>query len=272
MDEFSVIVVAGGTGSRLGAAVPKAFVSLADEPLVLHSVRAFEGIDGISRLIVVLPPDSMSILFGTSEPVAISPRGKQDHAFALALKEHGVTHVVAGGERRQDSVWNGLRAAGDADWVLVHDAARPLLPRLDILRVMNRARETGAAILARPLRDTLKRVDQDGWIESTVDRDNLWCAQTPQAFRRRDLLAACEQHNAQNVTDDAALAALAGIPCAIVEGSPRNLKITTVEDLALAELLLRSDSDRHPTGTLFRALGKGDTLVDLKPVPAPRQS
>jgi len=144
---------------------------------------------------------------------------------------------VRGGERRRDSVRAGLDALADCDYVVVHDGARPLVTKALIDAALAGARETGAALCAVPVSDTVKRTDDAGLVRSTVSRAGLWLAQTPQAFRTELLLRA---HEATEIdaTDDAALVELLGEPVRVVMGSPRNLKVTTPADLRLAEALL----------------------------------
>jgi 2-C-methyl-D-erythritol 4-phosphate cytidylyltransferase len=152
--------------------------------------------------------------------------------------------VCEGGARRQDSVRLGLEALGDADWVLVHDAARPCADAGLLSRVMEAARETGAAAAAVPVTDTIKVVDSGGTVVETPDRERLWAFQTPQVFRR-DLLLRAHALNGATATDDSALVERLGHPVRVSPGSPSNLKVTTPADLILAEAILRG---RNPRG------------------------
>ena len=251
-----MIIVAGGSGSRMKAARKKAFLEIAGTPLLEHTVRAFAGIEGIARTIIVLPAEELRQLTGSDEAsVDLTDLQADARPFAHRLRELGVARLVVGGARRQDSVLNGLWATEeDHEFVLVHDGARPLVQADDVRALMRKTRETGAAILAAPVLDTLKRATEDGMIGETIERRGLWRAQTPQAFRRAVLREAFSKHNAQDATDDAALCARVGQACAIVEGSALNFKITTPEDLELAELLLarpeglKSDESTGPEG------------------------
>lgn len=242
MPDFSLIIVAGGAGTRMGAATPKAFLDLAGQAIVLRAVRAFAGVPGIAEIIVVVPRDEVSRLTGqdaANVPALEIVAGGARESLAKRLLKAGVTRFVAGGKRRQDSVLNGLRAASEGcEYVLVHDAARPFVSRENIEALMARTREVGAAILALPVKDTLKRVDAAGRITATVDRAMLWAAQTPQGFRRVRLIKAYEQFGKQDVTDDAALLERTGDPCAVVQGDAANFKITTPDDLALADRMI----------------------------------
>jgi 2-C-methyl-D-erythritol 4-phosphate cytidylyltransferase len=145
--------------------------------------------------------------------------------------------VVLGGERRQDSVRAGLNVVNDVEYVLIHDGARPLVNEIMIEAALQGAVETGAAICAIPVSDTIKRAGEDNLVAGTVDRRSLRQAQTPQAFRRDLLLRAHEQDSA-DATDDAALIERLGEPVRLVAGSARNIKVTTPDDLHIAEALL----------------------------------
>lgn len=229
-----LVVVAAGTGQRLGAPVHKALVELDGRPLVEHTLRRLLGRPDLSPVVLVGHADDR-------------PRLER----LLATLPRPVT-LVDGGARRQDSVRAGLEALGDPapDLVLVHDGARPFVPleRLDDL--VAAARRTGAALLASPVSDTLKEVpDPDGRVRRTVPRAHLWAAQTPQAFDRARLLELLERADAEGttVTDEAGLCEAAGLAVTVVEGSRRNLKVTTPEDLELARALLRLSSADDPS-------------------------
>ncbi len=217
----AVIIAAGGRGTRFGGALPKQWLTLAGKTMLEHSVAAFEGHREVSELVVVVP----------EEAGAFAP--------ASGLKP---VRVVVGGARRQDSVANGFAAvSAAADIVLVHDAARPLVSADVISRTIAAAAESGAAIAAVPVHDTVKQaVDREGvpFIARTLPRETLHLAQTPQGFRREVLAAAIAQGGAADVTDEAGWAERAGYPVRLVLGDPDNLKITTARDLARAEAVL----------------------------------
>ncbi|HEY3383437.1 MAG TPA: 2-C-methyl-D-erythritol 4-phosphate cytidylyltransferase [Vicinamibacterales bacterium] len=220
----SAIIAAGGRGRRLGADVPKQLLSIGGRPMLEWSVRAFLGCGCVDEVVVVVPPD-----------VAEDPPSY--------LRGVGVK-VVAGGLRRQDSVANGFEATSPAsDVVVIHDAARPFVDARMIARSIDAARESGAAIAAVAARDTVKwspagTGDDRRVIERTLPRESVFLAQTPQAFRREVLRDAVALGRQVDATDEAALAERAGHPVRLIEGSPRNIKVTTREDLAIAEALL----------------------------------
>jgi 2-C-methyl-D-erythritol 4-phosphate cytidylyltransferase/2-C-methyl-D-erythritol 2,4-cyclodiphosphate synthase len=222
----ATIVVAAGAGNRLGAGGPKAFVHLAGRPMFLHSLERLSALPGLVEQVLVVPP------------------GRVEEArtrWTADLERYRVSHVVEGGARRQDSAAAGFRATSSAvEIVLVHDAARPLVRTEDAARVAEAAGREGAALLAIPLSDTLKREGAAGRAAGTVERDGLWRAQTPQGFRREvyaAALARAEKDGAE-ATDDAALVERTGVAAVLVPGHPSNLKVTTGDDLRAAEAAL----------------------------------
>jgi 2-C-methyl-D-erythritol 4-phosphate cytidylyltransferase len=210
-----LLVVAAGSGSRLGRAEPKALVSLAGRSLLARTLEAFAPAS-FERTVVTAPPDRVA-------------------DFSRLIGAQGI--VVAGGETRSGSVRLGFEAlaAADGDVVAVHDAARPFLTAEEIGAVVRAAWETGAAIAAVPVVDTIKKV-ASGRILRTVDREGLFAAATPQAFRA-DLLRRALA-SGRDATDEAALCEDLGIPVAVVPVSRFSFKITTPEDLELAEAIL----------------------------------
>lgn len=226
----AAIIPAAGSGSRMHLDHPKQFHLLAGAPMLIHTVRAFLLNPHIGRCVVVVPAhwlDATNALFAQ---------------YGLDRTSLAVT---AGGRRRQDSVQAGLRLLDDAtDIVLVHDGARPLISQDLIDRCCLAARKHGAAIAAVPVKDTLKKATADHRVAATVDRRELWQAQTPQAVERLLLEKAYRQSDGGDVTDEAALLEQAGIPVYLVEGSETNIKITRPEDLLLAEKIM--DSTHSP--------------------------
>jgi 2-C-methyl-D-erythritol 4-phosphate cytidylyltransferase len=213
---FTLIIAAAGEGRRLGEHTSKAFVDLGGAPMLVRTLERFDGISRITETVVAVRPGDM----------------ERAHA---CLAGRGVT-VVEGGGRRQDSVRAALSAAA-AEYVAVHDAARPFVTRDLIEQVFDEAVESGAAIAATPVTDTIKQIDT-GRIVRTVPREDLWAAQTPQAFVADVLRRAFEDGGGDpDVTDDAQLLEVLGAPVSIVPAGPENFKITTPEDLARARAL-----------------------------------
>lgn len=265
--DFALIIVAGGSGSRLAQPQKKAFVELAGAPLLEHTLRAFRGLPGLAETVIVMPGEELQAHTGHDTRAETAKLPKHATDFARTLGGLGATRFVVGGRRRQDSVLNGLWATGELPFVMIHDAARPFVTQDELLRLMAATRRHGAAILAHPVRDTLKRVT-DGTIVETVNRSELWAAQTPQAFRRDTLIHALQKHNRVDLTDDAAAVALDGISCQVVPGSAGNFKLTTPEDIELAEALLAlraaMSGDVRPASAVFRKIGS-QTIFDVQP-------
>ena len=227
MDEWvAAVVPAGGSGTRMGNETPKQFLQLGDVPLLIHALRVFESSRTITEIVVVVPENAVTYCQKELLP-----------QFALSK----VSTVIAGGARRQDSVWSGLQAVDErTKLVVVHDAVRPFVSEAMVERVIETAKTRGAAIAAVPLHDTVKRVAPDGMIETTLDRQQLWSAQTPQAFKIELLREAHQSSQESDVeaTDDAFLVERIGHRVAIVNGSPDNIKVTRPEDLVMGEAIL----------------------------------
>ena len=222
MKRVSVIIPAAGTAQRFGAGRNKIFEPIEGEALFLRSIRLFAGRPDVCQIVLV---------------VADEDRPAVEAEYGAALGEMDVA-LAAGGTDRTGSVRNGLSAvADDADLICVHDAARPCVRPERIDAVFAAADEHGAAILAWPIHGTIKRAT-DHVIVETVDRDELWQAQTPQVFRRDWLIDALA--SGASATDEAALVEQSGRPVRLVEGDPRNIKITTPADLELARAVVRS--------------------------------
>jgi 2-C-methyl-D-erythritol 4-phosphate cytidylyltransferase len=219
--DVGVILVAAGRGVRVGGELPKQYLPIAGHPVLLHALRPFAAHPEVACVVLVLP----------AADVASPPEWIRN------LLGGSVT-VVAGGASRAESVRAGLAALpAECSVVLVHDGARPFPPRAAIDGGIRAARAGHAALPALPVAETLKRADDFGRVLGTVPREGLWRAQTPQAFPRLLLERAHAAEMAADLvpTDDAMLAELLGAVVEILPGSARNLKITTPEDLALAE-------------------------------------
>jgi 2-C-methyl-D-erythritol 4-phosphate cytidylyltransferase len=231
--ELAAIIVAAGKSQRMGG-VDKQLRTIGGVPVLVRTVQAFEASTDVGAIVLVLNPDNMA-------------------AAAALGAQYGWTRVrsmVAGGERRQDSVAAGLAAINEMsrhgeiyNWIAVHDGARPLVTPELISRGLEAAREVGAAIAAVRAAETIKMVDGSGTITDTPERANLWIAQTPQIFRT-DLLVAAYQSLAESgvdaeATDCARLVEMIGRPVKVFEGDRTNIKITTPQDLLMAEALVR---------------------------------
>ena len=227
----AAIIPAAGIGSRMKLNQPKQFYPLAGIPILIHTLRPFLNSDHIRQVVVVAAADMIS---GVQTLLA-------DH---FSRKQREKIWVVEGGKRRQDSVRAGLEAIDPAmDIVLVHDGARPLVSETIIQNCCKAILQDGAAIVAVPAKDTLKKSDGSSKVVATLDRRNVFHAQTPQGARYSLLQKAFALLGDHEVTDESALLELAGIPVTIVEGAENNLKITRPEDLLLAEKIMDT-SDR----------------------------
>ncbi|MYC26548.1 MAG: 2-C-methyl-D-erythritol 4-phosphate cytidylyltransferase [Nitrospira sp. SB0662_bin_26] len=228
MDEWvAAVVPAGGYGTRMESETPKQFLQLGGVPLLIHALRVLESSRTISEIVLVVPRDAVTYCQKELLP-----------QFAFSK----ISAVTAGGARRQDSVWNGLQTVDErTKIVVVHDAVRPFVTGAMVEEVVGGGKTHGAAIVAIPLHDTVKQVAPDGMIETTLDRQRLWSAQTPQAF---DVELLREAHRSSQkagveATDDAFLVERIGRRVSIVNGSPDNIKITRPEDLVMGEAILR---------------------------------
>ena len=223
------IIVAGGSGTRFGAQLPKQFLELGGKPILMRTIEAFgENRDGSFDVIVTLPADQMDLWRTMCER----------HGFVVPHR------VVAGGETRWHSVKNALDSIGDltdVDVIAVHDGVRPLATAELIHRVLEAARRDGAAIPVVPLNDSVRQLAGDG-ASHALDRASLRAVQTPQAFDARLLMEAYRQPFDPTFTDDASVVERYGHSVTLVEGDPQNLKITRPMDLALAEYLLNTDA------------------------------
>ena len=227
------IVLAAGRGRRMGGGLPKQFMSLAGRPLLFHALKAFELADSVDRVVLVAPADRVD-------------RCREDvRAWCMGK----VASVVAGGERRQDSVAEGLGAVpANASVIAVHDGARPLIQPEQIDAVVGLAREKGSAALGTPVTDTVKEIE-GGRVLRTLDRSRTWRIQTPQAFRAPILREAHGEAARRGClgTDDASLVEQLNVPVHVAPGREDNLKITAPEDLAMAESILRSRAGSAPS-------------------------
>lgn len=219
--KYFAIIPAAGFGSRMSNDVPKQYLLLNGKTILSHTLSIFTTSDLFEKIVLVLSSDDVQ---------------------KNMIKDYPKITIANGGERRIDSVRNGLRAleniASEDDWIVVHDAARPLLPQKDLENLIAALEhEPVGAILGTPVRDTLKKCNQGGAILHTVNREGLWCAQTPQAFRYHILKKALQEKKIA-FTDEASAIEHLGLTVKIVPGSAVNIKITYAEDLLWAEYYL----------------------------------
>jgi len=218
-DKLSVVIPAGGQGLRMGAKVPKQFIELKGRPIIHHTIAVFEALDWVDEIILCVPEAEVSHV-------------QNEMANRAKVK------VVVGGEERQDSVYNGLKAIGKSSgFVAVHDGVRPFITEEIIKTVYEAAKKFGAAVAAIPVNDTLKRADNEGLLQENIERENLWRMQTPQIFKTELLLEAMEKAQIESFygTDEGSLIQFIGKPVKFILGSEFNIKITRPEDLILGE-------------------------------------
>ncbi len=220
------VVPAAGLGTRMGGATRKQYQTLGGLPILAFSLQVLQRTESIREIILSVPEQDC------------------DYCWNDIVKPFGlskVSEIVAGGARRQDSVRNGLMAITDPpELVLVHDGVRPFLQNDFVEQSISCAEGTGAAVVALPMHDTLKRVDAQRVIQETLNREGLWQIQTPQVFRYNWLLKGHQRAQEEHweVTDDAALIERMGYPVSVVEGSCFNIKITRPDDLIFGEAIL----------------------------------
>ena len=226
------IVLAGGKGSRMQSDVPKQYMELLGKPLLYYALKAFEDSD-------------------TEQVVLVTAEGDEEYCRKELVERFGFTKVVgivAGGAERYASVWNGLKclkelAENEPEYVLIHDGARPLVTAELINRLLVETKQYGACVAGMPVKDTIQMTDERGTITLTPKRDSLWMAQTPQSFEfslAYDAYERLMRETEINVTDDAMVVGLYhDIPIQMVRGSYTNMKVTTPEDLVLAEAFLK---------------------------------
>lgn len=222
----SAIIPAAGFGERMGATISKQFLMLDGKPILVHTLERFQACETVQEIIVATQSSSLSLIGEIKEQYSLTK----------------LRPPVEGGERRQDSVANALRHVDAAcDIISVHDAVRPFVHLKEITQSIETAKYYGASIVAVRAKDTMKQASTDGRVEKTLNRSSLWSVQTPQTFQKKILLDAYRfaEKNNLTATDDSFLVEQIGISPIIVEGSYENIKVTTPDDLLLAELLVK---------------------------------
>lgn len=226
MAKVMAIVPAAGVGSRMGINVKKQYLDLLGRPILTHTIAVLENTPDITGIVLVVAP------------------GEEALCKELILEGRNFTKILAvvpGGDHRQTSVYRGLCALPvDTEVVVIHDGARPLVRCAEIRTAIQEARVEGAVALAVPVKDTVKLVNEKGYVADTPPRDKLWAVQTPQVFAYELIMKAHLTANAKGVlaTDDCALVEALGQPVKLVAGNYENIKITTPEDIVLAEAFL----------------------------------
>lgn len=226
-EKITALVLAAGSGKRMQSNTAKQYMLLGGKPLVCYALEAFE----------------CSLV---DEIIMVTGAGETEYCKNEIVKKYGytkVTQIVAGGKERYHSVYHGLKAIKETDYVLIHDGARPFVTEEIICRTIDEVKKEKACVVGMPVKDTIKIVAQDGYSSVTPERKNVWMVQTPQAFSYKLILHAYEKVIAagdDSVTDDAMVLEHADhLPVKLVEGSYRNIKITTPEDMKVAELFLK---------------------------------
>jgi 2-C-methyl-D-erythritol 4-phosphate cytidylyltransferase len=221
-ERVGAIIVAAGKSERMNG-IDKLFTLLDGKPLLAKVIEVFQECDSIDEIIVVLGQENLE---RTQQMTSQNGWSK-------------VSSLCLGGARRQDSVNEGLKRLNNCQWVIIHDGARPLVSSDIMIKGLAEAQGIGAAVAAVPVKDTIKMTSEEGFVRDTPLRDNLWAVQTPQVFRS-DLIIQAHSQITEDVTDDATMVEKLGHEVKLYMGSYQNIKITTPEDLALAEIILRN--------------------------------
>ena len=227
-EKITAIVLAAGQGKRMHSKIQKQFLEIQGYPVLYYSLRCFQESPLIQDIILVTGEDALSYC-------------KEE-----IVKKYGftkVSNVIAGGKERYDSVYAGLCACKDCRYVLIHDGARPFITEEIIERGLEKVKETGACVVGMPSKDTIKLSDAEGYVKETPDRKCVWTIQTPQIFSYaliREAHDSIRTKDMSKITDDAmVIEQETGVKVALAEGSYQNIKITTPEDLYIAEAFLR---------------------------------
>lgn len=227
--ENTAIVLAAGQGKRMNSSVQKQFLEIGGKPLIYYSLKCFQESSLIRDIILVTGEEFVS------------------YCKKEIVNKYGFTkikRVIAGGKERYDSVYQGLLACEDSEYVLIHDGARPFITQEILERGMEGVKETGACVIGMPSKDTVKISDEDGFVQETPDRNTVWTVQTPQIFSYPLIRVAHDkirQGNMSGITDDAMVVEQeSGARIRLVKGSYMNIKITTPEDLDVAEKILKN--------------------------------
>ena len=225
-EKNTALVLAAGRGRRMGGVRGKAFLSIMGKPLLAWTLSVFESFPRIQEVVLVVPPN----------------REEEFKEKILLPYNVAKARIVSGGDSRQDSIQNGFAGIEEpCNLVVIHDGARPFLDRETLEKALNAAEKDGASIVAVPVKETIKSGDEQGMVRETFDRSHLWSVQTPQTYKYQIIKEALEAARRENFhgTDDSSLVERIGKPIRIITGSYENIKITTPEDLVIAEAMLR---------------------------------
>ena len=226
----SAIITAAGHGRRMGESRKKQFLMLGEVPIIVHTLQTFQDSASINEIILVVPDDGIDYC-------------KQE--IVNSFKFTKVKKIVSGGDKRQESVFNGLKSISrEMDLVVVHDGVRPFLSKPILENSIKKAQEKGSVVVAIPVKDTLMKISNQGMVIEGKNRDSIWRIQTPQVFKKEILISAFEKALKDNFcgTDESTLVTRLGIPVYVVNGSELNIKITTPEDIVLGESILKAFS------------------------------
>lgn len=229
--KYTAVVLSGGKGSRMNSNIHKQYLLLQGKPVITYALEAFEK----------SPVDEIVLVTGA---------GEEEYCRKMIVEEYHlkkVVKIVPGGKERYHSVYAGLKAAEGSDYVLIHDGARPFVTDEIIRRAIEEVQKSRACVVGMPVKDTIKLVDSDAHVTDTPERKNVWMVQTPQVFEYPLIRKAYEgllQQEHITATDDAmAVEQMSHIPIKMLEGSYANIKITTPEDMVIAEALLQADAN-----------------------------
>ncbi len=224
----TAIVLAAGQGKRMGTTIQKQYLLMAGKPVLYYSLKAFQSSEVI---------DEIYLVTGEGDEVYCQEQVVDKYGF------HKVSHIVCGGKERYHSVWNALKHLTEDGYVFIHDGARPFVDQEMILRAYKEVQSSGACVVGMPVKDTIKIADENGNVADTPDRSKVWMVQTPQVFETRlvrNAYAKLMECGNTGVTDDAMVVEMMnGCEIKLVEGSYRNIKITTPEDLEIGETFVR---------------------------------
>ena len=229
MSKTAAIILAGGSGKRMGMSVKKQYILLDGREVLAHTLDVFERCNSINEIIIVVSSDEIE---------KVNREIIDNYKYSKNIK------VVAGGEKRQDSVYEGLKViSNEIEYVAIHDGARPFIEANLIEKTIDMVKEKEAVVLGVPVKDTIKEVETNEGINivsNTPDRSKLWAIQTPQVFKKQLILSAYEYIKKENmvVTDDSMVAEAYGIKVYIVQGDYKNIKITTKEDLVMGQAII----------------------------------